>query len=418
MQIGMVGIGRMGANLVRRLLLGGHDVVAYDVDAEAVDKIAAEGAIGTHTIAEFANELSTPRVAWIMVPAALTGQTIRDVAYHLQPGDIIIDGGNSMWQDSVDRANELARRGIHFVDIGTSGGVFGLERGFSLMIGGRDEVIEHLNPVFATIAPGIDSAPRTGGRTGAPEPGEQGWLHCGGHGAGHFVKMVHNGVEYGMMAAIAEGLAILDAADAGTETRQADAETTPLRDPQYYRYDFDTSAVAEVWRRGSVVSSWLVDLTAHALSKDPALGKFEGRVSDSGEGRWTAQAAVDLGVPAHTITASLFERFASRGNDEFANKVLSAMRSEFGGHNEKSAGQGSTPAVDASKRPAAKSTGNTNVATLAATPTSGAKAGGSTSSTNAKTGGGKQDRPAAAAASTSSQPAAGGSATNGSKAGS
>jgi 6-phosphogluconate dehydrogenase len=336
MQIGMVGIGRMGANLVRRLMLGGHDAVVYDLDAEAVDKMAAEGAVGAHTLEEFADAFDEgPRIAWIMVPAAYTGETISDVADHFEPGDIIIDGGNSMWQDDVDRAGELAERGIHFVDIGTSGGVYGLERGFSLMIGGQNSVVSQLEPIFDTIAPGIDAAPRTAGLTGDPQPGEKGWLHCGPNGAGHFVKMVHNGIEYGMMAAIAEGMAILEAADAGTEERQIDAETSPLRSPEYYRYNIDTAAVAEVWRRGSVISSWLVDLTAHAMSKDPSLDGFAGRVSDSGEGRWTVEAAVDLGVPAHTITASLFERFASRNNDEFANKVLSAMRSEFGGHNEK-----------------------------------------------------------------------------------
>ena len=338
MQIGMVGIGRMGANLVRRLMLGGHQAVAYDLDGEAVDKLAAEGAIGTHSLAEFAAALEAPRVAWVMVPAAFSGATIDRLAAHFEPGDIIIDGGNSMWQDDVDNAAELAEQGIHFVDIGTSGGVFGLERGFSLMIGGEDRIVERLSPIFETIAPGIDAAPRTAGLDGPPRPGEQGWLHCGPNGAGHFVKMVHNGIEYGMMAAIAEGLAILDAADAGTEQRQADAETSPLRNPRYYRYDFDTAAVAEVWRRGSVISSWLVDLTAHALSNDAALESFAGRVSDSGEGRWTAQAAVELGVPANTITASLFERFASQGNDGYANKVLSAMRHEFGGHGERGGG--------------------------------------------------------------------------------
>ncbi|MGB5758951.1 MAG: decarboxylating 6-phosphogluconate dehydrogenase [Acidimicrobiales bacterium] len=335
MQIGMVGIGRMGANLVRRLMLGGHQAVAYDLDGEAVDKLAAEGAIGTHSLVDFAAALEAPRLAWVMVPAAFTGATIDRLAAHFEPGDIIIDGGNSMWQDDVDKAAELAEQGIHFVDVGTSGGVFGLERGFSLMIGGEDRIVERLSPIFETIAPGIDAAPRTAGLDGPPRPGEQGWLHCGPNGAGHFVKMVHNGIEYGMMAAVAEGLAILDAADAGTERRQADAETSPLRNPRYYRYDFDTAAVAEVWRRGSVISSWLLDLTAHALSNDAALEGFAGRVSDSGEGRWTAQAAVELGVPAHTITASLFERFASRGNDGYANRVLSAMRHEFGGHGER-----------------------------------------------------------------------------------
>jgi len=334
MQVGMVGIGRMGANLVRRLMLGGHDCVVYDVDSVAVDKLAAEGAVGTHSIAEFTAALETPRVGWVMVPAAFTRDTITELARYFQPGDILIDGGNSMWQDDVDTAARLADDGLHYVDIGTSGGVFGLERGFSLMIGGEDEIIGHLEPIFDTIALGFDATERTADVTGDPRPGEKGWLHCGPHGAGHFVKMVHNGIEYGMMAAIAEGLGILEAADAGLAGRQADAETTPLRDPQYYRYDIDTSAVAEVWRRGSVISSWLGDLTAHAMSVDPRLETFAGRVSDSGEGRWTVQAAVELGVPAHTITASLYERFASRGNDVFVNKVISAMRSEFGGHGE------------------------------------------------------------------------------------
>ncbi|MEM7274773.1 MAG: phosphogluconate dehydrogenase (NAD(+)-dependent, decarboxylating) [Actinomycetota bacterium] len=335
MQVGMVGIGRMGANLVRRLMLGGHDAVAYDVDTEAVDKIAAEGAVGAHSLDEFAAALTVPRVAWIMVPAALAGQTIDAVAERFDAGDVIIDGGNSMWRDDVDTAARLAEQGIHFVDIGTSGGVFGLERGFSLMIGGEDHIVRRLEPIFETVAPGMDSSPRTGDATGPARPGEKGYLHCGPHGAGHFVKMVHNGIEYGMMAAIAEGLAILDAADAGLRERQIDAETTPLRDPHYYQYDIDTSAVAEVWRRGSVISSWLGDLTAHAMATDPNLETFEGRVSDSGEGRWTVQAAVELGVPAHTITSSLYARFASRGNDQFANKVISAMRREFGGHHEK-----------------------------------------------------------------------------------
>ncbi|MEM8925687.1 MAG: phosphogluconate dehydrogenase (NAD(+)-dependent, decarboxylating) [Actinomycetota bacterium] len=338
MQVGMIGVGRMGANLVRRLLLGGHEAVVFDVDAESVDKMAAEGAVATYTLAEFTAALEAPRVGWIMVPAAFTQDTIHELAGHFEPDDVIIDGGNSMWQDDVDTATVLKAQGIDFVDIGTSGGVFGLERGFSLMIGGADEVVARLTPVFDTLAPGIDAAPRTEGLEGPPRPGEQGWLHCGGHGAGHFVKMVHNGIEYGMMAALAEGLAILDAADAGLRSREADAETTPLRDPQYYCYDIDTQAVAEVWRRGSVISSWLGDLTAHAMSVDPRLEHFSGRVSDSGEGRWTVQAAVELGVPASTITDALYDRFASRGNDIFANKVVSAMRSEFGGHAEKPEG--------------------------------------------------------------------------------
>ena len=335
MQVGMVGVGRMGANLVRRLMRDGHSCVAYDVNRESVEEVAAEGATGTYEIKEFVDALQTPRVVWVMVPVAFAESTIQEIAEHLEPGDIIIDGGNSMWQDDVDRAKALASRQVHYVDIGTSGGVFGLERGFALMIGGEPEIIRHLEPVFDTLAPGIEAAERTPDVEGAPRPGEKGWLHCGPAGAGHFVKMVHNGIEYGMMAAIAEGLAILDAADAGFEERQKDAETTPLRDPQYYQYQIDTAAVAEVWRRGSVISSWLIDLTAHALFVDPKLDAFEGRVSDSGEGRWTAQAAVELGVPAHTITASLFERFSSRGKSLFADKVLSAMRKEFGGHHEK-----------------------------------------------------------------------------------
>ena len=335
MQIGMIGAGRMGANLVRRLLLDGHECVVYDVDSEAVEKLAAEGATGTHSISEFTNALETPRVAWIMVPAAHTESTIAELALYFQPADIIIDGGNSNWQDDVDTAVRLAKQGIHFVDIGTSGGVWGLERGYSLMIGGETDVVSYLEPIFDTIAPGIDAAPRTRGHHGSPKPGEQGWLHCGPNGAGHFVKMVHNGIEYGMMAAIAEGIGILEAADAGMIERDADAETSPMRNGRYYRYDIDTAAVAEVWRRGSVISSWLGDLTAHALSVDPDLGAFTGRVSDSGEGRWTAQAAVELGVPANTITASLYARFASQGNDDFANRVLSALRAEFGGHLEK-----------------------------------------------------------------------------------
>ena len=335
MQLGMVGIGRMGEGLVKRLMRSGHSAVAYDINPEPVEAIAKEGATPTFDLASFAGALETPRVAWVMVPAAFAGATIDAVAEHFEEGDIIIDGGNSMWQDDVDKATELAERGIHFVDIGTSGGVFGLERGFSLMIGGEDDVIEHLTPIFDTLAPGVDSAARSLDDGGPLRPGEQGWLHCGPNGAGHFVKMVHNGVEYGMMAAMAEGLAIIRAAGAGKSERAKDAETTPLRDPQYYQYDIDPAAVAEVWRRGSVVSSWLVDLTAEAMAIDPQLEEFAGHVSDSGEGRWTVQAAIELGIPAHTISASLFERFASRDRDEFQNKVLSAMRKGFGGHHEK-----------------------------------------------------------------------------------
>ena len=337
MQFGMVGIGRMGAGLVRRAMQDGHDAVAYDVNAAPVDEIAKEGAVGTHNLEDFAAALNKPRVAWVMVPAAFTGDTVDKVAAVFEEGDIIIDGGNSMWQDDVDKAAELKEKGIHYVDIGTSGGVFGLERGFSLMVGGEPDTIAMLEPLLDTIAPGVESAERTLDDGGPLRPGEKGWLHCGPNGAGHFVKMVHNGIEYGMMAAVAEGLGILEAADAGTEVRQADAETTPLRDPQYYQYDIDIPGVAEVWRRGSVISSWLIDLTAHALAVDPNLDAFQGRVSDSGEGRWTVQAAIELGVPAATITSSLFDRFSSRGNADFTNKVVSAQRKEFGGHHEKKA---------------------------------------------------------------------------------
>ena len=315
----------------------GHEAVAYDINREPVEAIAAEGATGTFTLEEFAAALEAPRVAWVMVPAAFAGQTVDAVAEHFEAGDIIIDGGNSMWKDDVDKAAELKEKGIQFVDIGTSGGVYGFDRGFSLMIGGPDDAVAHLEPLFDTIAPGIEVAERTLDDDGPLRPGEKGWLHCGPSGAGHFVKMVHNGIEYGMMAAVAEGLGILEAADSGTEVRQADAETTPLRDPQYFQYDIDTAAVTEVWRRGSVISSWLIDLTAHALAVDPNLDAFQGRVSDSGEGRWTVQAAVELGVPAATITSSLFDRFASRDNDEFTNKIVSAQRKEFGGHHEKKA---------------------------------------------------------------------------------
>ncbi len=336
MQVGMVGIGRMGAGLSRRLMAGGHTTVAYDISSEAVDEIVEDGAVGTYSLEEFAAALEAPRIAWVMVPAAFVGSTVDAVAQHFEAGDIIIDGGNSNWKDDVDKAEELAERGIHYVDIGTSGGVYGEERGFSLMIGGEDDTVAHLEPIFATLAPGMAAAERTID-DGPERPGEAGWLHCGPNGAGHFVKMIHNGIEYGMMAAIAEGLGILEGADAGTEERQADAETSPLRDPKYFQYDFDTTAITQVWRRGSVIASWLIDLTAHALANDPDLEAFEGRVSDSGQGRWTVQAGVELGVPVSVISASLFDRFASRDNDEYANKVLSAMRKEFGGHHEKKA---------------------------------------------------------------------------------
>ena len=325
----------MGKGLVRRAIAGGHEAVAYDIHKEAVDEIASDGATGAYTLEEFAEKLSTPRVAWVMVPAAFAGATVDKVAELFDEGDIIIDGGNSMWQDDVDKAAELAEKGIKYVDIGTSGGVFGEERGFAMMVGGDKDSIETLTPLLDVLAPGVESAERTLDDDGPIRPGEIGWLHCGPNGAGHFVKMVHNGIEYGMMAAVAEGLGVLEAADAGLEERQADAETTPLRNPQYYRYEMDIPAIAEVWRRGSVISSWLVDLTAHALAVDPNLDAFAGRVSDSGEGRWTVQAAVELGVPASTLTSPLFDRFSSRGNHDFTNKIVSAQRSEFGGHAEK-----------------------------------------------------------------------------------
>jgi 6-phosphogluconate dehydrogenase len=335
MQLGMIGLGRMGANLVRRLMRDGHDCVAYDVSRPPIDQLASEGATGAYSIEEFVAKLEKPRAAWIMVPAAFVDDTIAKLVEHLEPGDIIIDGGNSYYRDDIDRAASLKPRGIHYVDVGTSGGVFGLERGFCLMIGGEDDVVTHLDPVFKTIAPGVDAAPRTPGLTGDPSTAENGYLHCGPNGAGHFVKMVHNGIEYGIMGAYAEGLNILHNADVGNADRQADAETAPLRDPQYYQYDLDLPAVAEVWRRGSVVASWLLDLTAHALSQNHDLSNFAGRVSDSGEGRWTVHAAIDEGVPADVLSAALFARFASRDGADFADRLLSAMRKEFGGHDEK-----------------------------------------------------------------------------------
>ena len=337
MQLGMVGLGRMGANLVRRLVRDGHTCVVYDVSADAVSALAGESdAITPATdLDAFVAALDEPRVAWIMVPAAFAGATVEDVASRMQPGDIVIDGGNTYYRDDVDRAEALASKGVHYVDIGTSGGVFGLERGFCLMIGGEDDVVAHLDPLFRTIAPGMGDLPRTPGRTGDPVSSELGYLHCGPNGAGHFVKMVHNGIEYGLMAAYAEGLNILRGAGAGTRPRDEDAETTPLREPKYYQYEIDTAAVAEVWRRGSVVASWLLDLTAAALVEDPEMATFAGRVSDSGEGRWTSLAAIDEGVPAPVLTTSLYSRFASRGEADFADKLLSAMRKQFGGHDEK-----------------------------------------------------------------------------------
>jgi 6-phosphogluconate dehydrogenase len=335
MQIGMVGLGRMGANLVRRLMRDGHECVAFDVDQDAVTNLESEGALGARSQEELITKLSKPRVVWVMVPAAITGTTVEQLAALMEPDDVIIDGGNSYYRDDIERAESLAEVGVHYVDVGTSGGVFGLDRGFCLMIGGEHEVVGRLDPIFRTIAPGVEAAARTDGASGDPTTAEHGYLHCGPAGAGHFVKMVHNGIEYGLMAAYAEGLNILHKANVGNEERPADAETTPLREPKYYRYDIDTAAVAEVWRRGSVVASWLLDLTASALRKSPALADFQGRVSDSGEGRWTVIAAVEEGVPAEVITASLYERFASRGEGEFANRLLSAMRKEFGGHSER-----------------------------------------------------------------------------------
>ena len=337
MQLGMIGLGRMGANMVRRLMAGGHECVVYDRGADAVAALAGEGAAGAGSVADLVARLRPPRSVWLMVPAGVTGAVVDEVAAHLEPGDTIVDGGNSYYRDDVDRAEALAARGILYVDVGTSGGVFGLERGYCLMIGGDPEPVARLEPVFRTLAPGLGDAPRTPGRAGDPEPAELGYLHCGPPGAGHFVKMVHNGIEYGLMAAYAEGMAILHKAGVGLQEQEHDAETTPLRDPRYYRYEIDTAAVAEVWRRGSVVASWLLDLTAAALREDPGLEGFQGRVSDSGEGRWTVLAAVDEGVPAHVITAALFERFSSRGEAGFADRLLSAMRRQFGGHHERPA---------------------------------------------------------------------------------
>ncbi len=335
MQLGMVGLGRMGANIVRRLMRDGHRCVVHDVDPAATAALAEEGAIPATDLADLAAKLDAPRSVWIMVPAAITAEVIADVAAHLEPGDVVIDGGNSYYRDDIHHAASLAERGIDFVDVGTSGGVFGLNRGYCMMIGGEEATVTRLDPIFRTLAPGVDAAPRTPGRRGPASTAEHGYLHCGPAGAGHFVKMVHNGIEYGAMAAYAEGFAILRKADAGAEDRSKDAETAPLTHPEYYRYDLDTTAIAEVWRRGSVVAGWLLDLTAIALLDDPGLDEFSGRVSDSGEGRWTVQAAVETSVPAHVLTAALYQRFSSRGESDFADRVLSAMRKQFGGHAEK-----------------------------------------------------------------------------------
>jgi 6-phosphogluconate dehydrogenase len=338
MQLGMVGLGRMGANIVRRLLRDGHRAVVYDVSPDAVHQLEGEGATGATSLEDLVAKLETPRAVWLMLPAAIVQETLDQLADHLEPGDIVIDGGNSYYRDDIARAKQLAVRQVHYVDCGTSGGVWGLDRGYCLMIGGEDGPVRHLDPIFRTIAPGRGTADATPSRTRTDGTADQGYLHCGPNGAGHFVKMVHNGIEYGMMAALAEGLSIIGHADAGTKAQEADAETAPLRDPEAYQYTIDIGEVAEVWRRGSVVSSWLVDLIADALARTPGLEQFAGRVSDSGEGRWTVLAAVDEGVPAPVITASLFERFESRGLGELSGKVLSAMRSEFGGHAEKPAG--------------------------------------------------------------------------------
>jgi 6-phosphogluconate dehydrogenase len=326
----------MGANMTRRLLKDGHQCVVFNRSPKAVQELVAEKAVGSSSLAELVTKLTKPRAVWLMVPAAAVDKTIADLLPHLEKEDILIDGGNSYYIDDIRRAKELAPQGIHYVDVGTSGGIWGLERGYCMMIGGEQNVVKHLDPIFATLAPGVGAIPRTPGREKAGGSAEQGYLHCGPNGAGHFVKMVHNGIEYGIMAAYAEGLGILRAANIGNQTREVDAETTPLRDPEHYQYDLNLPDIAEVWRRGSVIASWLLDLTASALISDPALSKFAGRVSDSGEGRWTIKAAIDEAVPAHVLSAALYERFSSRGEADFADKLLSAMRFEFGGHLEKS----------------------------------------------------------------------------------
>lgn len=335
MQLGMIGLGRMGANMVRRLMRNGHSCVAHDRSEAAVAALAAEGATGANTLEAFVAALSTPRSIWLMVPAGVVDDTIAALIPHLSEGDILIDGGNSYYVDDLRRAKELAARGLHYVDVGTSGGVFGLERGYCQMIGGESDVIARLEPIFKSLAPDAASVLPTPGRASGEGTADRGYLHCGPSGAGHFVKMVHNGIEYGMMAAFSEGFNILHRANVGRSSKEHDAETTPMREPEHYQYDFDVPAIAELWRRGSVVSSWLLDLTAQALHADPALDKFAGRVSDSGEGRWTIKAAVDEAVPAPVLTAALYQRFSSRGESDYADKMLSAMRAAFGGHQEK-----------------------------------------------------------------------------------
>jgi 6-phosphogluconate dehydrogenase len=338
MQMGMVGLGRMGANMVRRLLRGGHNCVVFDMSRKAVDELVQEKATAAASLADLVQKLEKPRAVWLMVPAAVVDQTISELARHLEKGDILIDGGNSYYIDDIRRAKELASKGIHYVDVGTSGGVWGLERGYCMMIGGETSVVNRLDPIFKRLAPGTGDIPKTPGRENIDGTAEQGYLHCGPNGAGHFVKMVHNGIEYGMMAAYAEGLGVLRQANVGKQKEVIDAETTPLRDPEHYQYELNLRDIAEVWRRGSVVASWLLDLTAAALVEDPALSKFAGRVSDSGEGRWTIKAAIDEGVPVPVLAASLYQRFSSRGEADYEDKLLSAMRYQFGGHLEKSSG--------------------------------------------------------------------------------
>jgi 6-phosphogluconate dehydrogenase len=338
MQLGMVGLGRMGANMVRRLIKNGHECVVFDRAPQAVNDLVKDKAVGSTSIAEFVKKLAKPRAIWLMVPAGVVDQTIASFVPLLEPDDILIDGGNSYYVDDIRRAKELAAKKIHYVDVGTSGGVWGLERGYCMMIGGENEVVKRLDPIFSTLAPGIGNIPRTPGREKMKGTAEQGYLHCGQNGAGHFVKMVHNGIEYGMMAAYAEGLGVLKAADVGKSQSEADAETTPLRNPDHYQFDLNLADVAEVWRRGSVIASWLLDLTANALTEDQDLAKYAGNVSDSGEGRWTIKAAIDEGVPVPVLTTALYQRFTSRGEADYQNKVLSAMRFGFGGHLEKKEG--------------------------------------------------------------------------------
>jgi len=339
MQLGMIGLGRMGANMVRRLVRGGHAAVVYDRTPDAVQALAREGAAGAASLDDFVARLEKPRTVWLMVPAAVVDATLDELVPRLAAGDVVVDGGNSYYRDDIERARRLTLRQLHYVDCGTSGGVWGLERGYCLMIGGEADVVRRLDPLFATLAPGVGSIERTPGAAERGGTAERGYLHCGPPGAGHFVKMVHNGIEYGLMAAYAEGFNVLRHANAGGKTGSADAETTPLRHPEHYQYDLDLGAIAELWRRGSVVSSWLLDLTAAALATDPGLERFTGRVSDSGEGRWMLEAAIDEAVPAHVLAAALFERFASRGEAEFQNRLLSAMRFQFGGHAEKPSGR-------------------------------------------------------------------------------